>query len=105
MEEIESQAGKLIPPKRRLQQCVHMGCYLWHTNFLEYGNGIQIWKLFLSFFCVSVCAEVNLRHEPELQEGYEQLQRKYAELEDLKSRFDRSYAIQNEKMLVRLIGQ
>ena len=49
-----------------------------------------------------VSAEVNLRHEPELQEGYEQLQRKYAELEDLKSRFNRSYAKQNEIMVVRL---
>lgn len=54
---------------------------------------------------MSVLAEVNLRHEPELQEGYEHLQRKYAELEDLKNRFDRSYAMQNEKMSVRLIGQ
>lgn len=54
--------------------------------------------------CVSVCAEVNLRHEPELQEGYDQLQRTYAELEDIKCRFDRSYAVQNEKMAVSLTG-
>ena len=66
-----------------------------------------LWRLAVTHslcvsLCLLVCAEINLRHEPELQEGYEQLQRKYAELEDLKSRFNRSYAKQNEIMLVRL---
>ena len=50
-----------------------------------------------------LCAEANLRHEPELQEGYELLQRCYGDLGNLKSRFDRAYAVQNEKLAVSLM--
>lgn len=81
-----------------------MCCSYWTHDSLAGQEQELALCVCLLLFCVSVCAEVNLRHEPELQEGYDQLQRTYTELEDIKSRFDRSYAVQNEKMAVRLTG-
>lgn len=116
MAEIESQAGKLVhlnpwcSCSSVCTQAVSTGILscegrVWHRTYLPCEIACLLPPVVFMCLCMYVCvrAEVNLRHDPELQEGYEKLQHKYAELGDLKNRFDRAYTVQNEKLAVRLI--